>query len=278
MKKKTIQVIFDNVANAYDETRTIPSFVIRKAFSILHEKVNLSEKKVILDAGIGTGRICRSLSQYDIKLIGIDFSPKMLRKCMEENRDETSFGKVTLIQGDITHLPLKSSTFDVILAIHVLNFAGQKAIEEFRRVLKLGGFLIFARYTNPPRETSIAKKYAEQHRKHSASAKACLTSIFSSLLPAFLFKKVVKAIYLWRHSYVEKSATSVQTERIKWKQSVQTSEILKILEKKIYSEYFNTPDETHRKIMKNLKEWIEKTTLGELEEVECMLEMKIIQY
>lgn len=286
MNKKTIQVYFNHVADAYDETRIVPDFVVQKAFSIINNKIHFGEKRVILDIGVGTGRTCRSISQYGNDLIGLDISPKMLRKCLEGNRNENSVGKIKLILGDIMSLPFRSSTFDVIIGIHVFEFIGklrarrrQKAIKEIKRVMKPRGFLIIMSYTNPPRETIIAKKYREQHRKHSARAKERLIWICKSLVPASVFEKVARAVY-WRRrfGYIEKSATSVKKESIVWTQRFQTSQILNILEKRIYSDYFNTPHDSHSKIMKELKKWIKKESIGDSEEVECNLKMKIIKF
>ena len=281
MKKKTISVYFDHVVDAYDKTRIIPDFVIQKAFSIINDKIHLGENQVILDAGIGTGRTCRSLSQYDIELLGIDISPKMLRKCLEENRDEISVGKIALIQGDITCLPFKSSAFDIIIGMHVFDFiararAREKAIKEIKRVMKPRGFLIVISYTTPIRETIIAKKYRELHRKHSTRAKERLIWICNSLVPAF--EKVASTISRRRFSYIEKSGTSVQTEIITWTQRVQTSQILNVLEKRVYSDYYDTSDKTQSRIMKELKKWIDKESVCDSEKIECNFEMKIIKF
>lgn len=276
MNKKIIQKCFDNVADAYDEARIIPDFVIQKVFSIMNDRIHLNENRVILDVGIGTGRTCRSLSQYDVELIGIDISPKMLRRCLEVNRDEISVGKIALIQGDITCLPFKNSTFDIIMGMHIFDFIGKEAIKEIKRVMNLRGFLIIINYTTPIRETIIAKKYRELHRKHSARAKERLLWICNSLVPAF--EKVSSTISKRRFSYIEKSGTTVQTESIIWTQKVQISQILNVLEKKVYSNYYDTPDKTQSRIMKELKKWIEKAGVGDSEEVKCIFEMKIIKF
>ncbi len=285
MNRKKIQVYFDSVAHWYDETRTIPDFVIQEAFSIINDRIHLGESRVILDAGIGTGRTCRPLSRYTDGLVGLDISPEMLRNCLERNRDEISEGKIVLIRGDITHLPFRSSTFDVIIGMHVFEFirklrAGvrKKATKEIKRVVKPEGLLIIMSYSNPPRETIVAKKYRKQHRRCSVRAKERLIWIFNSLVPESVFEKVVRALYHRSFRFIEKSATSVQMERVVWKQKVQIAQILKILEKRIYSDYFNTPDKTHNIIMKKLRKWIEKEGLNDYEEVECNLEMRIIKF
>jgi len=279
MNKKTVSKFFDHVAYVYDETRVIPDSVIQKAFSLLNDKINLNEHRIVLDVGIGTGRTSRFLSQYNIELTGIDISSKMLRKCLERNRDKISVGKLGLIQGDITRLPFKSSTFDITTAMHVLEFTGKEPIEDIKRVIKPGGFLIILSYTNPMRANIIAKKYDDLHRKYSARTKERLIWICKNLIPASIFEKVLGAIdEKKRFSYFKKSATSFQTEKIFWTQRVQASQILNILEKRIYSQHYATPDKTHNRIMNELKKWIEKKGIGTFDEVECSFDMEIIKF
>lgn len=87
---------------------------------------------IVLDAGAGE---CRYKVYFSGKLyIGLDFFKG------DSNWDYSNLD----VGGDITNLPFKTNTIDMILNNHVLEHIGEpgNAIKEFYRVLKPGGHLI----------------------------------------------------------------------------------------------------------------------------------------
>lgn len=98
-----------------------------------------------LEAGCGNGRDFQILSKHTQKLFSIDFSPGMLRgaKLKIKTIGNTS---VYLATADITNLPFKDASFDLIVCSEVLEHIPRwlKAIFEFRRVLKPKGDLIIS--------------------------------------------------------------------------------------------------------------------------------------
>jgi len=277
MNSKAKPISFDRVADAYDETRIVSDLIIEKAFMVIDDKVDLSKNRIILEAGIGTGRTCKPWSNYDVEISGIDISLKMLRKCQERIR-EISVRKFELIQADIICLPFKSSTFDITILMHVFDLIKRRkeAIKEIKRIMKTGGFLIIMQYINPLYGSIITKKYRELHRKRSS--KNILKSVCNRIIPFPIYQKIARLIYGMRFNNVKKLAVSVQTESIKWTQRVQTSQILNNLEKRVYSDYWDTPDKTQSRIMKELKKWMEKEGVGDSEGVKCNFEIIIFKF
>ena len=93
----------------------------------------------VLDIGCGAGFYHETLHDRwpNIDYTGIDFSAGMLSKHPAQN---------TLSQADAQATPFADHTFDVIMANHMIYHLPdtEKAITEFRRILKPGGILMAA--------------------------------------------------------------------------------------------------------------------------------------
>lgn len=97
----------------------------------------------VVDLGSGAGNDCfvaRSLTGETGKVIGIDFTDRMIEKA-RENARTLGYTNVEFRQGDIENLPLGGRTADVVVSNCVFNLVPNKkqAFEETFRVLKTGG-------------------------------------------------------------------------------------------------------------------------------------------
>lgn len=96
----------------------------------------------ILEVGVGTGK---SINFYnkDAKVIGIDFSDKMLQKA-RERLAKSGRQNITLKQMDIENLDFRDNTFDYVVTSCVFCSVPNPKIglAEIRRVLKPAGKLI----------------------------------------------------------------------------------------------------------------------------------------
>ncbi|WP_029034741.1 arsenite methyltransferase [Salinimicrobium terrae] len=97
----------------------------------------------VIDLGSGAGNDCfvaRHETGAEGKVIGIDFTPAMIRKA-RINADKLGFNNVEFREGDIDDLPVNDNTADVIVSNCVLNLVPDKpkVITEIFRVLKPGG-------------------------------------------------------------------------------------------------------------------------------------------
>jgi ubiquinone/menaquinone biosynthesis C-methylase UbiE len=74
------------------------------------------------------------------KVIGIDFTPAMIRKA-RANAEKLGYNNVEFREGDIDDMPVHDQLADVVVSNCVLNLVPdkQKVIEEIFRVLKPGG-------------------------------------------------------------------------------------------------------------------------------------------
>ena len=152
-----IRKMFDKIANYYDFANRIISFgldkhIKRKCISLLDFK-NVS---TVLDLCTGTGDIAGIIheSHPNIKVVGADFSPKMLEIARKKHP------KIEFIQADCTNLPFKDNSFDCVTITYGLrNIENtEQALKEIRRVLKDGGELLHLDFG----EKTIAGKIYEK--------------------------------------------------------------------------------------------------------------------
>lgn len=97
----------------------------------------------VIDLGSGAGNDCfvaRKETGADGRVIGIDFTPAMLKKA-RENAQKLSFSNVEFREGDLENIPVSANVADVIVSNCVLNLVPNKdaVFKEMIRVLKPGG-------------------------------------------------------------------------------------------------------------------------------------------
>ena len=97
----------------------------------------------VIDLGSGAGNDC-FVARHEVgtegKVIGIDFTPAMVKKA-RENAEKLGYNNVEFREGDIDDMPVSDNVADVIVSNCVLNLVPDKAkvMTEIFRVLKPGG-------------------------------------------------------------------------------------------------------------------------------------------
>lgn len=137
--KDTVRRGYDDVAETYATERSEDG----RGMDVLGQFLaSLPKPARILDAGCGQGTpVLRQLSTV-ATATGVDFSRKQLGLATE-NVPEAS-----LVQGDMTKLPVSDSVFDAVTAYHSLIHIPledhQTVIDEFARVLRPDGQLLLS--------------------------------------------------------------------------------------------------------------------------------------
>lgn len=106
----------------------------------------IKEGDVVLDLGSGAG-VDAFLASNKVgesgRVIGVDMTPEMVERA-KVNARNNGYRNVEFRQGEIEHLPVESSSVDVIISNCVINLSTDKAkvFQEAFRVLKPGGSLV----------------------------------------------------------------------------------------------------------------------------------------
>jgi ubiquinone/menaquinone biosynthesis C-methylase UbiE len=134
---------------------------------------NISEEKIILDAGGGTGRwVCDLSKVYKSKFIIYDLSKDMLKKAEENVRHFGIKRRVKIIQGDLRKMEkIKSNSVDYITSIYSpISFIREKekALSEMFRVLKKGGKMIIMGHSFYNAIASKVNNYCTESRELNA--------------------------------------------------------------------------------------------------------------
>jgi SAM-dependent methyltransferase len=106
------------------------------------ELAGIKEGNTVVDLGSGAGNdvfISRSIVGETGKVIGIDFTPEMIKKA-NSNNEKLGYKNVNFHLGEIEQIPLDNSIADVVVSNCVLNLVPDKtkAFSEIFRILKPG--------------------------------------------------------------------------------------------------------------------------------------------
>ncbi len=107
------------------------------------EFAKIKKGDTVIDLGSGAGNDCfvaRALTGESGKVIGIDFTEKMIEKA-RANAEKLGYNNVEFRFGDIEQIPVTANVADVIVSNCVLNLVPNKynVLKEVYRVLKPGG-------------------------------------------------------------------------------------------------------------------------------------------
>ncbi|MDE3252245.1 MAG: arsenite methyltransferase [Bacteroidota bacterium] len=107
------------------------------------EFAKIKRGDLVIDLGSGAGNDCfiaRSLTGETGKVIGIDFTEKMIEKA-RTNAEKLGWHNVEFRLGDIEKMPVSANIADVVVSNCVLNLVPNKynVLQEIFRVLKPGG-------------------------------------------------------------------------------------------------------------------------------------------
>ncbi len=98
---------------------------------------HLAPHQQVLDVGCGTGRQLESIAQKGHRAVGLDLRPEGLQAMRE--------GGVSVVQGQVTELPLKPGSLDAVVVMDVLEHVDDGvALAEVHDVLRDDGLALIS--------------------------------------------------------------------------------------------------------------------------------------
>jgi demethylmenaquinone methyltransferase/2-methoxy-6-polyprenyl-1,4-benzoquinol methylase len=155
-----VRELFARIAPRYDLVNDLQSFGLHRFWK--RSVIRLAEPnpaKVALDLCCGTGDLALALARRGAKVVGLDFSERMLEVALKRNnlRQEsdpgTSQGSTTprFVQSDALLTPFPDRSFDIVtIAYGLRNLADLDAgLREMARVAKPGARLLVLDFGKP---------------------------------------------------------------------------------------------------------------------------------
>jgi ubiquinone/menaquinone biosynthesis C-methylase UbiE len=111
----------------------------RRRCELLKSGVTAADR--VLEIGCGTGVLSTELARIGSQVVAVDVSADLLQQASRSMRDVN----LAFLQADACKMPFLDETFDVVVGSSVLHHLEiEDALNEFHRVLKPGGRIVFA--------------------------------------------------------------------------------------------------------------------------------------
>ena len=151
-KRAHTRTLFATIADRYDLITAVLSYgqdARWKRTLINLAQVQSGERA--LDLACGTGDLAFAAAANGARVVGLDITPRMLQLAAAKSR------AATFLAGDMTSLPFRSQTFDLVTTGYGLRNVPDlnAAIDEIARVLRPGGRLLSLDFNRP--QTAVVR-------------------------------------------------------------------------------------------------------------------------
>jgi demethylmenaquinone methyltransferase/2-methoxy-6-polyprenyl-1,4-benzoquinol methylase len=145
LEPDTVRGMFDRIAPVYDVMNRVMTAGLDQRWRKLAVKQVVWPGDLVLDACCGTGDLAIEAERRGGRVVGLDFSEKMLERARPKS------GAIEWIQGDALALPFEDGVFDAAtVGFGVRNLADlEGGLRELARVLRPGGKLAVLEITRP---------------------------------------------------------------------------------------------------------------------------------
>jgi demethylmenaquinone methyltransferase/2-methoxy-6-polyprenyl-1,4-benzoquinol methylase len=154
-KATKVRSMFSAIAGSYDLNNRVHSLWLDQAWRRRAVKTAaVRPGDAVLDVACGTGDLSQAFAATAAsKVVGLDFTPAMLDHARRKQRElaRAQAEKLTYVDGDAQSLPFADGSFEVVsIAFGIRNVQSpERALAEFRRVLRPGGRLVVLEFDRP---------------------------------------------------------------------------------------------------------------------------------
>ena len=135
---------------------------MERAESLL-SMVDVGKKQSFLEVGCGNGAVSRFVAgKFPLEVTGVDIDPEMIRWAREK---ASNMPNIRFLEADATSLPFPDGDFDIVLSFGVMHHISGwlEALAEIGRVLKSGGYFVYADLIYGKRLARIAKSFRHSY-------------------------------------------------------------------------------------------------------------------
>jgi ubiquinone/menaquinone biosynthesis C-methylase UbiE len=243
---KDIDRYYNQIANIYDATRTMPPEVDEQVTQCLLRLVSATPETKFLEPGIGTGLISLPIIQRGYSYTGVDISKEMMDELRRKLQNLPN--NLTLIQADASSLNFPENSFDVVLMRHMLHLIAdwRRTLSEIRRVLKPSGFFLYCETLWTPHQ----KEFEQHWQQILVKQKEYQPPSYEDQDRAGL--EQVKA---W---LIEQGATIKTVTAAQWKVEQTVGELLDIYQTRNHATCWLIPDQSFPKAMQEFRNYCQK--------------------
>ena len=125
-RQQRVRTIFDRIAGRYDLLNRVISFRLDSFWrrQVIKTLAIKGRDKSVLDVGTGTGDLALAAAREigaKGKIVGLDFSPAMLRIAQAKRSRKVYRGKTVYVLGTALAPPFKDQAFDAVMTAFVLR-------------------------------------------------------------------------------------------------------------------------------------------------------------
>ncbi len=148
------QQLFDGIAAQYDWVPDLFSFFQYQGWRrYLVSHLQAGPDATVLDLCTGTAGVAMQTARtHHCRVIGVDLSPKMLRRAQHNLSNNGLASQVALVMGRAENLAFADDCFDAVCVTFLLRYVDdpESTMLEIIRVLKPGGCLLSLEFGVPP--------------------------------------------------------------------------------------------------------------------------------
>jgi len=166
INQKIINQCYSEWAREYDKNAELNPLII-KDYPIILRLLNVKKNDIGLDLGCGTGLLTLKIAKKVKKIIGVDFSEKMLNIAKSKIKPNSN---IEFLQMNISKkIDFPNSYFDFVVCSltlsHIKNL--KRLYQEVHRILKKNGIFVYDDQTSELKEP-FAPKYKDYLAKYSS--------------------------------------------------------------------------------------------------------------